>query len=191
MSSTPFEKHTAIRVQDNGELALDAASPFPTLQPNTILVKTVAVALNPTDHKMATRFPIPGMTIGCDFAGTIVALGPGVPDLQQGQGRMWKVGDHVFGGIHGANPADPTCGTFGEYLVADADFVFKAPEWMDWKTAAALGGVGIGTVGLALFQYLKPPGTLEEPLNSEKDLPVLVNGGATASGTMAIQLLKL
>ncbi|KAF2874834.1 chaperonin 10-like protein [Massariosphaeria phaeospora] len=181
-NGTIFTTQHAIRQHEHGRLAVDADAPMPFLPPNGILVRTVAVALAPTDYKMPEKFPTPGVVSGCDFAGTIVKIGSEVE-------RPLKAGDRVFGGIHGANPAEPTSGSFAEYLVADAEFVFLVPEDMPWETAAAMSGIGIGTTGLAIFYYLKPPGTLEKP--AEKPVTVLVNGGATASGTMAIQLLRL
>lgn len=172
----------AIRARPDGVPAVDNEAPIPKLDENMVLVRTVAVALNLFDYKVPHKFPAPGTVIGCDFAGTIVQVGPSVR-------RNFKVGDRVFGGVHGADPAEPTSGAFADYLVTDADFTFLIPESMGWETAAAMSGIGIGTVGLALFYHLKPPGTLERP--AEKPVNVLVNGGATAAGTMAIQLLKL
>jgi NADPH:quinone reductase-like Zn-dependent oxidoreductase len=172
----------AIRTDSNGRPIVHNDAPIPKLSANTVLVETKAVALNLFDFKVPHKFPTPGLTVGCDFAGTIVKVGS---DVQ----RDFKIGDRVFGGIHGANPAQPTSGAFAEYLVADADFIIPIPDTMSWDTAAAMSGIGIGTVGLALFHYLKPPGTLERP--AQKPVIVLVNGGATSAGTMAIQLLKL
>jgi hypothetical protein len=52
----------------------DAGVPF--LLPNTILIKTAVVALNPSDYKMRPRFPSKGAVIGMDFAGKIVEMDP-------------------------------------------------------------------------------------------------------------------
>ncbi|KAF2132471.1 putative zinc-binding dehydrogenase family oxidoreductase [Dothidotthia symphoricarpi CBS 119687] len=172
----------AIRANSDGEPMVDNEASIPILNSNMVLVKTTTVALNLFDYKVPHKFPAPGTVIGCDFAGTIVQVGP---DVQ----RTFIIGDRVFGGIHGANPAEPSSGAFAEYLVADADFIFLIPKAMSWETAAAMSAIGIGTVGLAIFYYLKPPGTLQHP--AQKPVDVLVNGGATAAGTMAIQLLKL
>ncbi|PVH91650.1 GroES-like protein [Periconia macrospinosa] len=172
----------AIRTNADGQPIVDTKAPMPILENNMVLVKTKAVGLNLFDYKVPHQFPIPGLSIGCDFAGTIVAVGSAVR-------RPFSIGDRIFGGIHGANPAEPTSGAFAEYLVADADFIFSMPETMAWETAAAMSGIGIGTVGLALFYYLRPPGTLHQP--AQNPAVVLVNGGATSAGTMALQLLKL
>jgi len=176
-------QQTVIRQQENFKVGVSKNVPLPELfEPNMVLIKTVAVTLNPCDWKMPARFPSPGVLDGCDFAGTIVKVGNGVT-------KPLKVGDRVFGAVHGSNPACPQSGSFADYIAAYADFVFVAPESMSWETAAAFGGIGIGTIGVALFYSLKPPGTIESP--AEKPSYVLVSGGASASGTMAIQCLRL
>lgn len=175
-------RQRAIRTNSAGIPAIDNEAPMPILEDNRVLVRTKAVALNLFDYKVPSKFSTPHLSVGCDFAGTVVQVGPGVL-------RDFKVGDRVFGGIHGANPAEPTSGAFAEYLTADTEFLFAMPDSMSWETAAAMSGIGVGTVGLALFYYLRPPGTLETP--AEKVATVLVNGGATSAGTMALQLLKL
>jgi NADPH:quinone reductase-like Zn-dependent oxidoreductase len=65
-------------------------------------------------------------------------------------------------------------------------------HWSDLR-AAALGGIGWGTAGLALWQAdaLSLEGRPTRPLIAAETTPVLVYGGATATGTMACQLLKL
>ena len=172
----------AIVTQDDGTVAIKDNVPLPELlQPDMILIKTVAVALNPTDYKMPARFPSPGSTNGCDFAGTIVQLGPGVT-------RPLTVGDRVFGAVHGANPLCKQSGAFAEYIAAYSDFVMLVPDEVKWENAAAIGGAGIGSVGLALFCSMGLSARPRQP--SEKEFYVLVSGGASASGTMAIQILR-
>lgn len=175
---------TVIRQQEDCSLGISQNVPLPPLyEPEMILIKTVAVPLNPCDWKMPARFPCPGATDGCDFAGIIVQISPNCTrqDL--------NIGDKVFGAVHGSNPARVDSGSFAEYIAAFADFVFKVPDGMSWEEAAAFGGIGIGTIGVGLFYSLKLPGTIQRP--AEKPCFVLVNGGASASGTMAIQCLKL
>jgi NADPH:quinone reductase-like Zn-dependent oxidoreductase len=64
----------------------------------------------------------------------------------------------------------------------------KLPDGMSFEEGASIGS-GIGTIGLALFRSLEVPGYPEEPAITPKY--VLVYGGSSATGTMAIQLLKL
>ncbi|ORY17103.1 chaperonin 10-like protein [Clohesyomyces aquaticus] len=140
---------TAIRQGEMGVLTIQRSSPVPSIEPDQVLVKTVAVAINPCDHKMPTMFPSPGATDGSDFAGVVVAVGPEVA-------KDLRVGDRVCGAVHSSNPINHLSGTFADYVAAYADYI---------------------------------PGHPENP--SSAPFFALVYGGSTASGTAAIQLLKL
>lgn len=189
-SSSPVptmpHSHTAIVVNEVGKLAVRHDIPVPSIQAGVAMVKTAAVAINPVDGKMLEYSPQPGTTHGYDFSGSIVALGENVP------GHL-KVGDRVAGTVHGMNPALPSVGAFAGYIAAPADLLLKIPDDMTFEEGASIG-LGLFTAGLGLFQELKVPGSLdtaaqaiENPFKSDF---VLVAGGATATGTRAIQLLK-
>lgn len=64
------------------------------------------------------------------------------------------------------------------------------PDNVSWEAAATVG-VAIGTVGMGLYQItgLKLP--TEAPQIGDGSDPVLVYGGSTATGTIAIQFAKL
>jgi NADPH:quinone reductase-like Zn-dependent oxidoreductase len=66
------------------------------------------------------------------------------------------------------------------------------PEHVSWDEAATVG-VAIGTVGLALYKFLglPLPGS-EKPASISHDAaPILIYGGSTATGSIAIQFAKL
>lgn len=156
--------------------------------PNHVLVRVLAVALNPTDYKMPKHFPMPASTIGCDFCGIVMAASF---DETRDRVSLIEPGTRVCGAIYGYNPAQPHNGAFAEYVAADARLLLRVPQsWTDLQ-GAALGGIGWGTVGLVLWDpnALALEGRPEEP--TEKKTPVLVYGGATATGTMACQILSL
>ncbi|KAI4199285.1 MAG: hypothetical protein LQ346_002594 [Caloplaca aetnensis] len=178
----PSTQRAIIQAEDAGSLVLLDNSPLPNLLPGQVLVKTAAVALNPCDWKMPTNFPCPGAVDGSDFSGVVVALGS---DLV----RDVKLGDRVAGAVHASNSLNPSSGAFAEYLAAYADQMWKMPDSMDWDAGAAIGWCVTGTVGLAMFRSLKLPGSPEQPV--QKPMYALVYGGSTASGTMAIQMLRL
>jgi NADPH:quinone reductase-like Zn-dependent oxidoreductase len=177
---------TVIKQDSNGSLIIEKASPLPELRSDRLLVKVEYVAINPCDWKMSERFPAPGAVDGCDFSGTVVALGSDVSKT----GRF-QVGQKVCGGVHGSNPIDPTTGSFANYLSADAEFTFRAPDYMDLKKAAAVGGTGIGTMGLALSKSLQLPGSPTRPVGGDESQHVLVYAASTSVGTLATQLLRL
>lgn len=176
-----------IRQHEGGTLKITPRSPIPELKPYQILVRTHAVGLNPCDFKMPARFPTPGLWSGCDFAGTVVKLGDEVA-LQSPP--LFEIGDAVFGAVHGSNKAEPQSGAYCEYLVAEAAYTFKTPAGMSHKKAVAMYGTGIATIAMALYS-LKLPGSFAEPALGKESQFVLVFGGSSTVGMMAIQLLKL
>ncbi|CAI7658840.1 unnamed protein product [Penicillium glandicola] len=175
---------TGIIQHDGGILQITHGLPIQELGPHQMLVKTAAVALNPCDYKMPLRFPTPGLWDGCDFSGTVVALG----SEAAAQGRF-RLGDQVFGAVQGSNMADPMSGSYCEYLRTEPDFTFHLPRRLDIFDAPSLSGTAIATLGVALFWSLQLPGTLHTPASKSED--VLVYGGSSTIGLLAIQMVKL
>ncbi|KAH8704778.1 putative zinc-binding oxidoreductase ToxD [Talaromyces proteolyticus] len=158
---------------------------MPTLRPDYILVKVVCVALNPTDWKkiQQTAFDYEKpLTVGCDFSGVVEEVGSEVT-------RPFKPGDRVWGFAHSCNTAQPEDGSFAEYIVAKGNVTVRIPDNMGFAEAASLG-VQVYTVGQGLYQSLKLPWPTE-PTKPENKFPVLIYGGSTAMGTLAIQMAKL
>lgn len=146
-----------------------------------MLCRVVAVALNPADAKISDFSPAPGSIAGLDFAGEVVRTGPGV--------RRFRVGDRIFCPTWGQNPTDKASGCFSEYALATEDLSCKIPAWMSFEQAATLG-VAVGTAGCSIACYLELP--LPDTLMSGMEQCfILVSGGATATGIIATQLLKL
>lgn len=179
-------KQTAIVQDASGQPTIVHDSPVPPLRPGTVLVKTVAVALNPSDFKMGSAFPSTGAVVGMDFAGYVVATMPS--ETASGAQNGIRVGDAVCGIVHGSNPADHESGSFAEYVLAPADLVLKVPPSFPLEAAATLG-CALLTSCIALWSALGIAATPQAP--AEEAVPVLVYGGSTASGTMAVQLLRL
>ena len=154
-----------------------------------VLVRTVAVALNPADAKMLDYSPSPDAVHGYDFAGTIVSLGPESPP-------HLSVGDRVADLVHGMNKLRPDVGAFAEYVGETGDLLLKIPEDMSWEDAAGLG-TGIATAGLGIWRELEVPGGAQRMVQGLKSEVkhrrefVLIVGGSTATGTRAIQMCKL
>ncbi|ORY02747.1 putative zinc binding dehydrogenase [Clohesyomyces aquaticus] len=149
-----------------------------------VLVRVLAVALNPTDHKMVTHFPVSGNQVGCDFCGI-------VEKTSQSSTSSFPVGTRVCGGTFPYSQTESQSGAFAQWISVDSRLILKVPDSMDDFQGAALGGVGWGTAGLAFYdsEALDLKGSPSKPTTTNE--PVLVYGGATASGTMACQLLKL
>jgi NADPH:quinone reductase-like Zn-dependent oxidoreductase len=164
---------------EKGVSELRSDVPLPKVQDNFIIVKTKAVALNPTDWKSIENSPSKGAIAGCDYAGVVEEVGNGVKDIE--------VGDRVAGFARGGDPADHSNGAFAEHIKAKAGIHAKISENMSWEDASTLG-VGITTVGQGLYQALGlplPPAKVSEPTS------VLIYGASTATGTLAVQFAKL
>jgi NADPH:quinone reductase-like Zn-dependent oxidoreductase len=160
------------------------------------IVRTSTIAINPADAKMLDFSAAPGAIHGYDFAGTVVALGADA----LASGRL-AVGDRVAGFVHGMNSLKPDIGAFAQYVGAYADILLRIPKNMRSEDAATLG-VGLGTAALGLFRELRVPASVKQLRQAAKrpvdhdSRPqagkfVLVVGGSTATGTRALQLLKL
>lgn len=101
---------------------------------------------------------------GADFAGEVVAVGPGV--------EGFSVGDAVFGS------AAPTGGgAFAEYVTVSPKFLTRIPEGISFGEAAA-----VPMAALTALQALRDTGKLQ------KGQSVAVNGASGGVGTYAVQL---
>ena len=205
--------HAALIGGPNGEVVLSNSAPLPSeaLQDSEIAVNIKAIALNPVDSKMTGAFLSEGATLGFDAAGVVTSVGSAAAD-----DWGYRVGDRVVVALNGMNPLRPRIGGFAEHTVSWAWGTLKIPDV--WSFAQAVGGMGGSawlTIPWALFYTLGlPAGPLLEPLNSHFPPPplqpkinivsthsnnsdekppsaVLVSGGASYTGTCAIQLLKL
>jgi NADPH:quinone reductase-like Zn-dependent oxidoreductase len=85
----------AIQIKASGHAELVTDAPIPKLRDDYIIVKTAAVALNPTDWKHIDFLASPGAIVGCDYSGTVEQVGAAVRN-------GLKVGDRVMGLIHGS-----------------------------------------------------------------------------------------
>ncbi len=146
--------------------------PTPTPKAGEVLVRTAAAALNPIDTYIrsgAVAMPLPKPFIpGCDVAGTVEAVGPGV--------TRFKPGDRVWGSNQGLLGRQ---GTFAEYVCTSEDWLYVTPNGVADQDAAAFALVGI-TAHLGLFRcgQLKAGET------------VFVNGGTGGVGAVVLQMAK-
>ncbi|KAJ5336904.1 oxidoreductase [Penicillium brevicompactum] len=183
-------------VETRGRMVLRNLT-LPEMPNDYILVKTkagiylrkcVPVALNPTDWKHVYFVDCTGCIVGCDYAGVVESVGSQVQ-------KSWKRGDRVAGFTHGCNPMQREGGAFAEYVIAKGDIQFRIPDSMSFEAACTLG-VGLITVGQNLYKSLQLPlpGQKEDTVPGQESEPlgaIFINGGATATGSLAIQFAKL
>lgn len=95
--------------------------------------------------KHASMVLPPSKVIGCDFSGTVTALGSAVDK------SSFSPGDRVAGIIHGCHYSHT--GAFAEHLVVDANLCFRVPDSVPLEQACTLG-VGWVSAVQALSQRL-------------------------------------
>ena len=83
--------------QGTGRAVLQSI-PIPKVPDDYLLVKTVAVALNPTDWTTLDAQGDNGTLVGCDYAGIVERVGKAVK-------RNWNIGDRIAGFGHGGTPS--------------------------------------------------------------------------------------
>lgn len=184
--STLFRNLSTMKaiVYRNGEAKVDYERSVPQLRDDCILVRPMAVALNPTDWKgVKEKRAQDNCIIGCDYAGVVVEVGSAVK-------KDWKVGDRAFGCGHGGNPTNPDDGVFAEAAAVTGDLQMRIPDSMSFEEAATVG-LGTITVGQGLYQKaLKLQLPTETGTSTQDGAFVLIYGGATATGALAVQFAK-
>eukprot|EP00930_Biecheleria_cincta_P046526 TRINITY_DN32092_c0_g1_i1.p1 TRINITY_DN32092_c0_g1~~TRINITY_DN32092_c0_g1_i1.p1 ORF type:complete len:379 (-),score=61.85 TRINITY_DN32092_c0_g1_i1:359-1495(-) len=147
--------------------------PMPSYRSWEILVEVHAASINPVDYKIVQGnfFLIDFLLThrpGFDFSGKVVAVGKDCEHVQ--------VGDVV----HGMTWVHKT-GSLAEYLAVDESVVNVVPKGMSEQEAAALP-----LVAHTSYSSLVTMGGLRQDANQS----VLVLGGSTATGMMALQLAR-
>ncbi|KAK2023378.1 zinc-binding dehydrogenase [Colletotrichum zoysiae] len=160
-------------------------APVPALPADDyILVKTTAVAINPTDWKhvdFADKAGCVGIWVGCDYAGIVEEVGKGVT-------KDFKKGDRICGPVNGSNGLREVDGAFAKYIVVKGDLQIKTPDNLSDEEAATLG-IAVTTVGQGLYQTLNLP--LPTAPTTDPSATILIYGGSTAMGISGIQYARL
>lgn len=191
----------ALVANGSGDAEVKEVEEYP-VRDTFVKIKVRALALNPTDYKHVFHHAKGGEIIGCDVAGEVVAIGSKVtsqvrafnplpllspetlPDSRETQVQL---GDRIGGLVHGCNTYSPRDGGFAEYAeIKDGIFAHLPASW-SWGQGATLGA-GITTAAQGLFQALQLP-LPDQP--APKPFPVLIYGGGTATGCLAIQFARL
>ena len=156
----------AVIADGHGGLIM-ADRPVPEPGPGEVLVRVVAAGVNRPDvlQRRGMYPPPPGApdVLGLEIAGEVVDVGEGAEPL---------IGQQVCALVAG--------GGYAEYCIAPAGTCLKVPEVISLAEAAAMPET-LFTVWVNLF---------ERGFAAEGD-SVLVHGGTSGIGTMAIALAKL
>jgi NADPH2:quinone reductase len=149
------------------EVLREQTRPVPRPGPGEVLIKVAAAGLNGADlvQRQGKYNMPPGVPDypGLEVSGAIADLGHGV--------TMWAPGQEVCALVSG--------GGYGQYCIAAASQCLPIPRGLSLIEAAALPEVVL-TVWLNVFELggLRPQDTL------------LIHGGSSGIGTMAIQMAR-
>ncbi|SPN96537.1 related to oxidoreductase [Cephalotrichum gorgonifer] len=149
--------------------------------PGDILVRNHAIAINPVDWKrqawgvLIPSFPV---ILGADISGTVVKVGESV--------TAFKPGDRVLGFADAFATHNHDRAAFQEYTVISATSTALLPENITFKQGATLP-TAVATASMALFDVLGLPREAAENSGTS----VLIWGGGSSVGSMAIQLARL
>ncbi len=163
------EHMTAIAISKPGgpEVLVPEQRPVPRPGPNEILIKVAAAGVNRPDVlQRLGLYPVPPGASdlpGLEISGEVVALGEGVTKR--------KIGDKVMSLVAG--------GGYAEYCITHESHAMPVPKGMSMTDAGAIAET-LMTVWHNVFERggLKPGETL------------LIHGGSSGIGTMAIQMAK-
>jgi NADPH:quinone reductase-like Zn-dependent oxidoreductase len=149
----------------------------PTPRADEVLVKVLAVSVNPADsHSMRGRPLFSRVTLGLwhpkntilgvDIAGRVEAVGGGISQFTPGDEVYANLLDHGYGG-------------FVEYVSAPVDVMSVKPVRLSFEEAAAVPMAAVTALqGLRHHGEIRPEQT------------ILINGASGGVGTFAVQIAK-
>lgn len=148
--------------------------PLPVIGAGQVLIKTCAAGMNRADilQRRGLYPPPTGAPVhmGLEVSGIIVAIGPNINTSINATPNPWKIGDRVCALLTG--------GGYAEYVAAHTSLCLPVPDHMHLTEAAALPE--------ALFTVWQ---TIFEIGQFKKGNRVLIHGGASGIGSMAIQMV--
>jgi len=161
----------AVRMHAVNDLRYEEDLPVPHPARGEVLVRVVAAGVNPADWEFLEGWypkyiqTLP-MTLGCDVAGRVDAVGQGV--------SSFAVGDEVFGFAPLMRD-----GAYADYVRVPVDFLVPRPAGLSAAQAAALPAAGT-TAWFALFKVL----------NLQAGQSLFIQRAAGGVGTLAVQLAR-
>ncbi|KAL2171421.1 hypothetical protein VTG60DRAFT_2828 [Thermothelomyces hinnuleus] len=170
----------AVLPQEGGPFSVQER-PTPEPGPNEVLIEVKAVALNPVDHFQRDSgfppVPIYPAVIGCDAAGVVAKLGPGVTTVPGPGSRVLAL---ATGFYHNGSPDH---GAFQQYALAQSETVVPLPDSLSFEEGAICPLAAVTALS-AWTSVGIPLSTRYAPEDKEA---VLIWGGASSVGSFAVQ----
>ncbi|KAI5918857.1 chaperonin 10-like protein [Camillea tinctor] len=178
MSNT--QQSRSIFVRSDGKLSIQEVTESYTPQGSQSLIQVKYSGINPCDLNFF-HIGLHSFITGFDFAGTVVEKGPDSP---------FQVGDTVCGTSPVNVPQASHFGSHQDLVIGESRLLYQIPPGLDMKDASALVLVSHTAID-GLFNALGfgfPAADIQG--DDPKDRPILIWGGATSVGIVAIQLAK-
>lgn len=162
----------AVRIYETGNRDVltyeDVAKP--EIEPDSVLIKIHAAALNPVDWKIRSSPALP------DWISSPAILGWDVSGVvEESSSDLFQAGDEVYGMVNFPGRG----GAYAEYVVAPATHVSRKPQTLDHIHVAA-----VPLAALTAYQAFE----LAQLSSGQR---VLIHAGAGGVGHFAIQLAKI
>ena len=170
----------SIYLNSNGELSVKEVTETYTPQGSQSLIKVQYSGINQCDLNFF-HAGLHSFVTGFDLSGTVVETGPTSP---------FKAGDVVCGLSPVGFPKPSSVGTHQDLAIAEANLLFTVPAGLELKDAGAVCLTAQTAID-ALFNGLGfglPEANLEG--KDPKNHPILIWGGASSVGTLAIRIAK-
>ena len=179
----PIEHQAAILLQQGGPLFLGFRT-TPSPGPNEVLIEVKAIALNPVDVKQRDQgFPpvshYPAI-IGNEVAGIVAALGSNVSNDHALGSRILAFASSFY------EDGSTDHGAFQQFVLARSEAVIPLPDALSFEEGAILP---LATL-TALSAFYTMGISLDTKFASQDRKAVLIWGGASSVGTLAIQSAK-
>lgn len=177
--------HAAAILPQKGGPFIVAERNTPEPGPNELLIEVKAVALNPVDYYQRDvgfpPVPIYPTVIGSDVAGIVAKVGPGVSTDLAPSTRVIAFASSFY------QNGSPDYGAFQKYVLAQSEAVVALPSNLSFEQGAVFpmavlaGLTAWTTIGISLDTRYTP----------QDKQAVLIWGGASSVGTVAVQSAKL
>ncbi|ONH64980.1 Protein TOXD [Cyberlindnera fabianii] len=184
-----MSSNTALVIADSpvdGKWATTTSVPYPSASDDQLIVKTLAYAANPTDWKhIDFKQGSAGDITGSDAAGIVEKVGKNVTGF--------KEGDVVSVFAHGNY--NKTRGCFADYIIADPSTTIKHDAQLkeslpvgEYRSGPIDSFAGAASVTLGLSTVVLSFASNLNIKDEDKGKYILIWGGATATGILAIQI---
>ncbi|KAK3331522.1 chaperonin 10-like protein [Apodospora peruviana] len=160
--------------------------PIPSPEPGEVLIRNHAIGINPLDWKRFHRgFLIRSSptVLGADSVGLVVSVGSSVTEF--------KPGDRVLGLSKGVLSGNNDQAAYQTFTLINATATGILPNKLSFVQGATLP-TAVGTAALALFDRLGvPKPTIGDAVTTTQSSSILIWGGASGCGWIAIQMARL